>query len=110
MNRRGFIGAIGAALAGSMLDPERLLWVPGAKTISIPKPNVEYAAYKSAGALLDSFGDRWPKEWIMMANETDQKFLDYINETCFSRASFSWASKPGELFHVSEVQDPSRWS
>ena len=27
---------IGAALAGAALDPERLLWVPGKKVISIP--------------------------------------------------------------------------
>lgn len=34
-SRRGFLGAIAAALA---LDPERLLWRPGAKLFSIPKP------------------------------------------------------------------------
>ena len=32
MNRRGFL----AMLAGAALDPERLLWVPGRKLISIP--------------------------------------------------------------------------
>ena len=32
MNRRGFL----ALLAGAVLDPERLLWVPGRKVISIP--------------------------------------------------------------------------
>lgn len=36
MNRRGFLGFIGAALAGATLDPERLLWEPGKKIISIP--------------------------------------------------------------------------
>ena len=34
MNRRGFL----ALLAGAVLDPERLLWVPGRKVISIPAP------------------------------------------------------------------------
>lgn len=38
MNRRGFLGAITAALGGAVLDPERALWVPGAKLISIPAP------------------------------------------------------------------------
>lgn len=33
MNRRFFT----SLLAGAVLDPERLLWVPGAKLISIPK-------------------------------------------------------------------------
>jgi hypothetical protein len=32
MNRRGFL----AMFAGAVLDPERLLWVPGKKLISIP--------------------------------------------------------------------------
>lgn len=36
MNRRGFLGLLGTAAAGLMLDPERLLWVPGAKTIFLP--------------------------------------------------------------------------
>lgn len=33
MNRRGFLAAL---LGGAVLDPERLLWRPGAKLISIP--------------------------------------------------------------------------
>lgn len=36
LNRRGFIAALAAFASGTVLDPERLLWVPGAKTISIP--------------------------------------------------------------------------
>ena len=37
LNRRGFLGTL---LAGAALDPERLLWVPGKKLISIPKPRL----------------------------------------------------------------------
>lgn len=33
MNRRGFLGLLAAA---ATLDPERLLWRPGAKVISVP--------------------------------------------------------------------------
>jgi len=41
MNRRGFLSALlGAVAAPMVLDPERLLWVPGAKTISIPSQAV----------------------------------------------------------------------
>ena len=36
MNRRAFIGLFSAAAAGLALDPERLLWVPGAKTFFLP--------------------------------------------------------------------------
>ncbi len=35
LNRRGFLAAIAAAVT---LDPEKLLWVPGKKLISIPAP------------------------------------------------------------------------
>ena len=35
MNRRLFLGAIASAFVA---DPERLLWTPGRKLISIPKP------------------------------------------------------------------------
>lgn len=34
--RRGFLGAIAGLVAGATLDPERALWVPGKKLISIP--------------------------------------------------------------------------
>jgi hypothetical protein len=34
-SRRAFLGSL---LAAAALDPERLLWVPGAKLISIPGP------------------------------------------------------------------------
>ena len=37
MNRRFFLGSL---LATATLDPERLLWVPGKKLISIPKPRL----------------------------------------------------------------------
>jgi hypothetical protein len=47
MNRRGFLGSIGAALSVAVLDPERALWVPGRKMISVPKP-CGYAAFMNA--------------------------------------------------------------
>jgi len=40
MNRRAFLTGLAAAFA---LDPERLLWVKGQKTISVPKPVVREA-------------------------------------------------------------------
>lgn len=38
MTRRGFLGSLAVAASAFALDPERALWVPGAKTISIPRP------------------------------------------------------------------------
>jgi hypothetical protein len=36
MNRRGFLAAVAGAFVA---DPEKLLWTPGAKLISIPAPS-----------------------------------------------------------------------
>ncbi|MCR4375868.1 MAG: twin-arginine translocation signal domain-containing protein [Acidobacteria bacterium] len=36
MNRRHFLGMLAAGAAGMVLDPEMLLWRPGAKTIFLP--------------------------------------------------------------------------
>lgn len=47
MNRRGFIGALAAFASGAILDPEKLLWVRGAKTISIPAPQPRTAYRES---------------------------------------------------------------
>lgn len=41
MNRRSLLKLLAGAGAALVLDPERLLWVPGAKTVFIPKPIVE---------------------------------------------------------------------
>jgi hypothetical protein len=38
-SRRAFLGLLAAAA----LDPDRALWVPGAKLISIPRPRSPYA-------------------------------------------------------------------
>jgi hypothetical protein len=45
MSRRGFL----AALAGAALDPERLLWVPGRKLISIPEADISAEWRKGYG-------------------------------------------------------------
>lgn len=46
-SRRGFLSALLGLSAGAALDPERLLWVPGAKLISISavKPISFYSVY-----------------------------------------------------------------
>lgn len=39
MNRRAFLSLVGAGLTAAA-DPERLIWQPGRKLISIPNPPV----------------------------------------------------------------------
>ncbi len=38
MNRRLFLSSLAAFAGAAVLDPEKLLWRPGAKLISIPAP------------------------------------------------------------------------
>lgn len=43
MNRRGFLGALlGGGLGALALDPERALWAPGKKLISVPPPPIRF--------------------------------------------------------------------
>lgn len=43
-SRRSFLAALAAAFVAP--DPERLLWVPGARVISVPAPRtLDYAAF-----------------------------------------------------------------
>ena len=48
MNRRGFLGLLAGVAAGATLDPERLLWRPGAKLISVPKAQVVVTQWELA--------------------------------------------------------------
>jgi hypothetical protein len=38
MQRRQFLGSLAGLASALVLDPEKLLWVPGARLISIPAP------------------------------------------------------------------------
>lgn len=57
MNRRGFLGFLGAAVVGAALDPEKLLWVPGRKLISIPPaPKVDAFSLLEIGDIIEIEG------------------------------------------------------
>ena len=45
VTRRSFIGLSAAALAAFTLDPDRLLWRPGAKTFFLPSATVRPAGH-----------------------------------------------------------------
>jgi hypothetical protein len=66
MNRRGFLAALSAAFVA---DPERLLWTPGAKLISIPapivwpKPPFDHAMFERAWQPGSFAPDHITREW-----------------------------------------------
>lgn len=60
-SRRWFLGLLASAL---VLDPERLLWVPGKKTISIPRP-------QDTGTIITIPGEWWygsNHDYLLRAN------------------------------------------
>jgi hypothetical protein len=61
MDRRRFLQLAAAVTAGTMFDPERLLWVPGAKTYFIPDPTIVTAA-TMADALTAGLSFRLPDD------------------------------------------------
>lgn len=54
MNRRLFLQQAAMAIAGVAIDPERLLWIPGAKTIFIPVLN-KPSDFIAISALLEDY-------------------------------------------------------
>jgi hypothetical protein len=86
-SRRGFLGLLATVAAGATLDPERLLWVPGAKLISVPAParsmadmlreieeyvaenmNVPWAAYVARKAAFGVSEEMWLRRKMGMPN------------------------------------------
>ncbi len=55
MNRRLFLSSLTAAAAGFALDPERLLWVPGARKFFLPVR--EFTEFDRDEAL-------WQAQWL----------------------------------------------
>lgn len=64
ITRRGFLASLGAAIAAATLAPEKLLWRPGAKLISIPRPSPApfmfradaYARFMRVGMWREAYG------------------------------------------------------
>lgn len=61
MNRRQLLKLLALGVAGHTLDIDRLLWVPGSKTIFIPKPTLSLSEIVAA-------------EWAAIAPKMHQLF------------------------------------
>lgn len=51
-SRRGFLATLFVGAAAATVDPEKLLWVPGRKLISIPKPTPARLGRLTAGDIV----------------------------------------------------------
>lgn len=98
MNRRAFLQTVAAAATGFALDPSRLLYVPGAKTLYLPGSEI-IAAKSLADALSKSLKAVWPDggkmELLLNAGELIRREYAYthrISEYLVANdVAFEWA-------------------
>lgn len=77
MNRRAFIAVGMAAAAGFVLDPERLLWRPGAKRIFLPTADdVRYYRAVADGHGLLCRGERLSREVYRAISGSAHTWMD----------------------------------
>jgi hypothetical protein len=62
MNRRRFFGSLAAIAAAAALDPERALWIPNKKLISIPAPRIMTDRVEVYDNRTYKLVERWWKE------------------------------------------------
>lgn len=82
MNRRGFLGFLGAAIVGATLDPEKAIWEPGRKLISIPRV--------STVGTFNALYIRPAMEQI--AAQIDAEIADYLKYRC--EIGYGWMQLP----------------
>ena len=96
MDRRAFLGMFAAAIAGAAFDPERALWTPGKKLISIPKPQptgiVALAECFKVGDIIEI--GRWPEKYIVTAVYEHEGRVGLMQE----RMSMGQSYSAGSLF------------
>lgn len=94
LSRRGLFGVFGAAVAGAALDPERLLWIPGSKVISVPAaPNV--AGQANAANLRLA----WAQDWQLLTLE-NELMMAKLHRGAYGDTWFSHAPKIGDTLFL----------
>lgn len=78
MNRRSFLASL---LATATLDPERLLWTPGRKLISIPKPTPGIWFRKDAFSMVSIPMEFKPKYFAVDFDFTEEDLKSAVEAT-----------------------------
>lgn len=75
LTRRGFLGLIPVAAAGMVLDPDRLLWRPGAKTIFIPAPMLPVSLSLTTADIIACFKEVYSAERLAELSQLEVTLL-----------------------------------
>lgn len=106
MTRRGFLAAFAAA---AVLDPEKLLWRPGEKLISIPAPRPELSVLTTRPFLevgdIVTFG-LYPERYIVTEAARSMNEIDLAR---FQMLPFIGSSRPGPWVHFIPPRWPDKW-
>ena len=105
MNRRGFFSALAAVAATAVLDPERLLWISGARLISIPKPRMGPWDFEvSEGWGFFKTNELWE---VDKAGNTTRLFVDNQGDGKFRLADDSyWIGRPAPFVVIEASVEP----
>jgi hypothetical protein len=101
MNRRSFFSSLAGAAAALSLDPDRALWVPGRKLISIPKP-----APVSSDAIYRLVESR--------IREAEKRLIAEFDQLLFAAHDRVWSHDPitgfQDVSHAVTLMDPIRYT
>lgn len=77
-SRRSFLNwGLASVAAALVLDPERALWVPGRKLISIPKPAVAKPLSFALGDLITFGGDNNPYRVVRLGDPVTHEGMQF---------------------------------
>jgi hypothetical protein len=100
MNRRGFLGALLGGVAALAVDEERLLWVPGKRLISIPKPSINLPLTEAEIT-----------QAVLNALQNNLKLIRYVNkdyEASFKEAKIDLSFYPGVVWEEEITKEEFR--
>lgn len=112
MNRRSFLTRLGAAAVGAAAlaieDPERLLWVPGAKTIIDLGATKQLLPATDAEVLQHAFIDTFGKIPERLARELDGAGLNGPRDITLTMGGTSYRYKGDQLVSIHTEEELRR--